>query len=536
MEEFVKKDFAKILKANALEARRWMNLSDSNVARIYDRNLDALPVTVELYGKYAKIVNYSDVEDEKVKEETIDIVSRMVYVERDKIIYQDRKKREQKEQHEKLDEEAVIVKVKENGLEFICDLTTHIDTGLFLDHVNTRLLVKENAVALKVLNLFSYTGSFSVYAAAGGADSVTSVDLSNTYCEIARENLKNNGFLSTQNYPVISQDATVFVNQAIEKNEKWDLIIFDPPSFSNSHKMAQPFDVKKDANIWFYKLSKILKQKGILIFSTNLATFSLDKSKLKSAYKITEITDDVRPIGFSSKKSGKSRVYLFEKMQDASESIISNSSIRKRKVEKVKDEDFERLVLSMDKEEEDKKFYDKNDKKPLKDRERFNFRDEKSKGDRPRRYQDDRKSFNKDRDRRGNEDRRSFNRDNDRKNFKRGDERRSYRDFDDRPSFRDDRSKFSREDRPSRPRFEDKPRYEDRYSRPRFDDKERFDDRRRDNKRDERPSFNRDDRKFNSDRRVNKNDRRGVRPYGYDSIRESRGRKEENDFFWRDDE
>ena len=86
MEEFVKKDFAKILKANALEARRWMNLSDSNVARIYDRNLDALPVTVELYGKYAKIVNYSDVEDEKVKEETIDIVSRMVYVERDKII------------------------------------------------------------------------------------------------------------------------------------------------------------------------------------------------------------------------------------------------------------------------------------------------------------------------------------------------------------------------------------------------------------------------------------------------------------------
>ena len=88
MEEFVKKDFAKILKANALEARRWMNLSDSNVARIYDRNLDALPVTVELYGKYAKIVNYSDVEDEKVWDinreqaflapERIDLVSRYI--------------------------------------------------------------------------------------------------------------------------------------------------------------------------------------------------------------------------------------------------------------------------------------------------------------------------------------------------------------------------------------------------------------------------------------------------------------------------
>ena len=152
MEEYVKKDFAKILKANALEARRWMNQSDSDVARIYDRNIESLQLTVELYGKYAKIVNYDENLSDENCEEAIDIVSRMVYVEREKIIFQDSKKRENKDQHEKLDERSVVVSVKENVLSFITDLTTHIDTGLFLDHVNTRLFVKENAFGLSVLN------------------------------------------------------------------------------------------------------------------------------------------------------------------------------------------------------------------------------------------------------------------------------------------------------------------------------------------------------------------------------------------------
>ena len=536
MEEYVKKDFAKILKANALEARRWMNQSDSDVARIYDRNIESLQLTVELYGKYAKIVNYDENLSDENCEEAIDIVSRMVYVEREKIIFQDRKKRENKEQHEKLDERRVVVRVKENGLSFITDLTTHIDTGLFLDHVNTRLFVKENAFGLSVLNLFSYTGSFSVYAAAGGADSVTSVDLSNTYCEIAKQNLKNNGFLSEKAFPVITMDATVFIDKAIEENKKWDLIIFDPPSFSNSHKMEKPFDVKKDANIWFYKLSKVLKQKGILIFSTNLATFSLDKTKLKKAYKITEITDDVRPIGFSSKKSGKSRVFIFEKIQDASTDIFRDNVIRKRKVERVKDEDFERLVLSMEKDDEDRKSSPRVDRKE-RSNDRQSRREDRPRFNRSEDSRSNRKSFSRDDDRRSyhDEGRKSYHRRDDekrsysyddRRSKGRDDDRRSYNRFDDRPSYprRDEERGFNRQDR----RWDDRPRrdFDDRPSRDRgYDDRRRRDDRSFDSKRNDR-----DFSKSNP-----KSERRSVKPYGYDSIKKSRSRDEDT-FFWRDDE
>ena len=533
MEEYVKKDFAKILKANALEARRWMNLSDSDCARIYDRNIENLPITVELYGKYAKIVAYDENLSDVTREEAIDIVSRMVYVERDKIVFQNRKKREDKEQHEKISENPVIVQVKENGLYFTTDLTTHIDTGLFLDHVNTRLFVKENSLGLSVLNLFSYTGSFSVYAAAGGADSVTSVDLSNTYCDVARNNLKNNGFLSENNYPVITMDATAFIDKAIEENKKWDLIIFDPPSFSNSHKMDKPFDVQKDANIWFYKLSKVLKQKGILIFSTNLATFSLNKNKLKKAYKITEVTDDVRPIGFSSKKSGKSRVYIFEKVQDASTDIFRDNVIRKRKVEKVKDEDFERLVLSMEKDEDDRKSFQRVENKSYRSNDRKREREERPRYSKKTDSRDSRKPFSKDNDRKRfyhdddnkksyrsrDDENRSYSRDDDRRHsYNEGYQKRSESRFDDRRPYqrRDDDRRFDRQER----RWDDRPSrtYEDRPRRERA-----FDDRPRRNGR----GYN--DRKVSS-----KGERRSVKPYGYD-YKKSRGRDEEN-FFWRDDE
>lgn len=524
MEEYVKKDFAKILKANALDARRWMNLSDSDTARIYDRNLDSLQVTVELYGKYAKIVNYDENLSDDTREETIDIVSRMVYVEREKIIFQDRRKREDKEQHEKTNEEAVVVNVKENGLTFITDLTTHIDTGLFLDHVNTRLFVKEHSFGINVLNLFSYTGSFSVYAASGGADSVTSVDLSNTYCQVARENLKNNGFLSETNYPVINMDATEFIDNAINENKKWDLIIFDPPSFSNSHKMLKPFDVKKDANIWFYKLSKVLKQKGILIFSTNLATFSLNKEKLKKAYKITEITDDVRPIGFSSKKSGKSRVFIFEKVQDASTDIFRDNVIRKRKVEKVKDEDFERLVLSMEKDDDYRKPAQRVDrsndrKREREERPRFNKAGDNRGSRKPFSRDEDRRKFSHDDNRRSyqrrDDEKRGYSRDNERRPFSRDDnQRRSNSFYDERKPYqrRDDDRRFDRQER----RWDDRPsrNYEDRPFRERtFEDRPRFDER----------------------KTRTKGERRSVKPYGYDSIKKSRSREEDN-FFWRDDD
>ncbi len=553
MEEYVKKDFARLLKNGALEAHRWMNQSDSEAARIYDRNLEELQVTVELYGKYAKIVNYGPELTEDDKDVIRDTVSRMVYVESGKIIFQERKKREEGEQHELMSSDPVTVDVKENSLVFRCDLTSHVDTGLFLDQVNTRSMVKDNCFGLKVLNLFSYTGSFSVYAAAGGAESVTSVDLSNTYTAIARENLRANGFLSEEKYPCITSDAAVFVRNAIEKGEKWDLVIFDPPSFSNSHKMDRPFDIRKDAYDWFILLNKLLKQKGILIFSTNLATFSLDKKRLKSSFRVSEITAEVIPQGFSRKKNGVSRVYLLEKVREARESV------RDRNVERVKDEDFERLILSMERDEETKSPSEKKERNEKTDRRSGSDNRGRRDSYGERRFGDDRKRFERKSDRR--DERPRYDRD-ERPRFDR-DERRYDRpryDRDDRPRFdrdskpryeRDDRQRYDRNDRREyRSSREDRPRYErsDRRDN-RHDERPRYDNRRderprysdRDERRFERPRYDREE-KPRFDRSSKREDRaprerRQVKPYGYDNIKKSRGREdEEGSFFWRDDE
>ena len=178
MLDYERKDFAKLLKRGALEGRRWMRSTDSEAVRIYDRNLEGVPVTVDLYGKYAKIVDYAPgALDESTKAQVIDLVNRMAYVELGRIIYQVRRKREGLEQHTLMSDEKVELVVKEHGLEFLVDLTSHIDTGLFLDHAITREYVRSISEGLRVLNLFSYTGSFSVYAAAGKAESVTKIPL-----------------------------------------------------------------------------------------------------------------------------------------------------------------------------------------------------------------------------------------------------------------------------------------------------------------------------------------------------------------------
>lgn len=177
--DYEAKDFGKILKKNAQALRHELLTQGTDCMRVYDRNLQAFPVTVDLYGKYARVTDYGEeAMDEETKEKALDICSRMLYLDKANVIYSYRAKREKGEQHEKSDSEPVITEVKENGLTFTVDLASYTDTGLFLDHAVTRQMIRERSNGCDVLNLFSYTGSFSVYAAAGGAKSVTSVDLS----------------------------------------------------------------------------------------------------------------------------------------------------------------------------------------------------------------------------------------------------------------------------------------------------------------------------------------------------------------------
>ncbi len=280
-----------------------MEENDSNCARVYDRNIAELPLTVELYGKYARVVDFSDPPlDKEGIDEITGLVSRFLYVDKANVIFKERKKREKREQYEKEDE-TFEVNVIENGLSFLCELKKYQDTGLFLDQAKTRFLIMENAENKKVLNLFSYTASFSVYAAKGGAESVTSVDLSNVYSSWARKNLKNNGFLDEKKYNVITEDAKVFLKKAVESRERYDIVIFDPPVFSNSHK-AETFDVQKNYLFFLQMINMILTDGGWVVFSENLSGFSFDKKQVETGFAVREITEDIRAFGFSKKIKG----------------------------------------------------------------------------------------------------------------------------------------------------------------------------------------------------------------------------------------
>ena len=304
--DYVDKDFGKILKNNAQTLRHEFLPLGTDCFRVYDRNLERYPVTVDLYGKYAKVTDYGDepLSDEE-KASCLDICSRMLYLEPANVVYAVRSRRPDRSQHEKTELDAVRTTVHENGLSFIVDLTSYVDTGLFLDHAVTRRMISERCSNADVLNLFSYTGSFSVYAASGGANSVTSVDMSATYTKWAQQNLEANGY-SGSSYRCVCMDAGKFIEEALTKGLKYDIIIFDPPSFSNSRKMEHDFDVARDWALWVRKLLLIMKKTGFILFSTNLGTFQMDRRKLRGLG-IKEITGAVWAPGFVKGRPGTVR-------------------------------------------------------------------------------------------------------------------------------------------------------------------------------------------------------------------------------------
>src|SRR5262249_54963076 len=145
----------------------------------------------------------------------------------------------------KLSADSQEVVVEESGLKFRVDLTRYLDPGLFLDHRLTRAMIRADAAEKRVLNLFSYTGSFSVYAAAGGATSTTSVDLSSTYLDWSKRNFAING-LDLRRHEFVRADAREWAVQSAKSRASFDLIILDPPSFSSSKAMRGTFDVQRD--------------------------------------------------------------------------------------------------------------------------------------------------------------------------------------------------------------------------------------------------------------------------------------------------
>ena len=209
--------------------------------------------------------------------------------------------------------------VQEQGQLFRLDLTSYLDTGLFCDHRNLRATVRDTCSKKRVLNLFCYTGSFSVYAAQGNARYVESVDLSNTYLSWAKDNMKLNGFSDKKLYEFTKADCMRFLQEkavaakggTLTKEELYDLIILDPPTFSNSKSTSDVLDINRDWPQLVKDCLNILAPGGILYFSTNSERIKFDQTKIppKTAagfeFTCKDITDKTIPADFAGKKPHK---------------------------------------------------------------------------------------------------------------------------------------------------------------------------------------------------------------------------------------
>jgi 23S rRNA G2069 N7-methylase RlmK/C1962 C5-methylase RlmI len=200
----------------------------------------------------------------------------------------------------------------EYGLRYRVNLSDYLDTGLFLDRRLFRSLIRSEAAGRRVLNLFCYTASLSVAAAAGGAAAVDSVDLSNTYLDWARENFILNGLCSAANqdapprdekpFRFIRDDALRFIDRC--GGQSWDIIIVDPPAFSNSKKMTADFDLRRDHPALVSRCLKLLGSGGTLYLNASVKGFKLNEDAFKtgSPPNIENISEKLRDEDFRGKR------------------------------------------------------------------------------------------------------------------------------------------------------------------------------------------------------------------------------------------
>ncbi len=292
----------KVYKHKSKQAKR-LNIS---CYRMYDHDLPEFPFAIELYNdkiyvaEYNRRHNMNDEEHEDWLQQSFNIISNVLNLPPENIYSRERKKlnHRESEQYQKQNNTQQFFKIGENGLQFLINLTDYLDTGLFLDHRITRTMVRDEALNKNVLNLFCYTGSFSVYAASGNAASVTSVDLSKTYLEWAKDNFIINGFKDEQKYFFIHADVMQYLKTL--KPQSFDLMIIDPPTFSNSKRMKDFFEVQKDHAELINNALTALSANGTIYFSTNYSKFILDEKSIQAS-SIKNITKATTPFDFEGR-------------------------------------------------------------------------------------------------------------------------------------------------------------------------------------------------------------------------------------------
>lgn len=266
--------------------REW--ITDSY--RLYDADLPEYNAAIDIYGQYMVVQEYQAPKElplqvAKTRLKELVFVAQMVTgIAKVHTFIKQRRKIGPDTQYSKEENEGTLYTLSENGLKYNVNLNEYVDVGFYLDHRPLRRKLREKASGKDVLNLFCYTASMSVAVASGGANVVCSVDASNTYLEIAKENMDQNGF-SGDNFTFIKSDIIEYLERA---RHKWDIIYLDPPTFSNS-KSRNSFDIQRDHAYLIDRCMDLLKEGGELYFSTHYKRFKLDED-LNNDYSIRNIT------------------------------------------------------------------------------------------------------------------------------------------------------------------------------------------------------------------------------------------------------
>lgn len=300
--------FKNRLVKRARHLRRWPTKRGITCFRLYERDIPEIPLVVDRYENYLHITEYERPHDRDLARhrawldlmretaaESLDVPLKNTFLKQ-------RRKGDTTGQYHKLDDAGRKIVVHEGGLKFLVNFSDYVDTGLFLDHRVARKMVMDEAAGKRMLNLFAYTGAFSVYAAAGGAKSTTTVDLSRTYLDWAGENFQINN-LGAQQHQFIASDTIEFLKTAAGQRKQYDLVVCDPPTYSNSKRTDSDWDVQTGYVSIFEHLKKIVAPQGVVYFSTNFRRFKFDEDFIKSlGFKFREISKTTVPEDFRNRR------------------------------------------------------------------------------------------------------------------------------------------------------------------------------------------------------------------------------------------
>ena len=300
--------FANRLAKNIKRLRSWAAREGVSCYRLYDADMPEYAFAIDRYrtvvpdADWLYVQEYAapaDIAPEAVRRrrrEALESLPEVTGVPRERIKVRTRRRTPRGEQYAKLDAQGDFHIVHEGGLEFQVNFGDYLDTGLFLDHRITRERLRRSARGARFLNLFAYTGTATVCAAAGGAAASVSIDLSRTYLDWARRNLELNGLGGP--HRLVQGDCREWLRESAQASERYELIFLDPPTFSNSKRMLGVLDVQRDHPELIERCMSLLAPGGLLVFSTNAQRFRLEPS-LAGRYALEDISAATLPVDFA---------------------------------------------------------------------------------------------------------------------------------------------------------------------------------------------------------------------------------------------